>query len=59
MPNGQMPILEVDGKVMFQSTAIARFLAKKVGLVGSDDYENYQIDNVVETMNDFRASKCR
>jgi prostaglandin-H2 D-isomerase / glutathione transferase len=57
MPMGQMPILEVDGKVMYQSGAICRYLATKVGLAGSDACENYQIDNVVESMNDYRSSE--
>lgn len=57
MPMGQMPILEVDGKAMYQSVAICRYLANKVGLGGSSDYENYEIDNVVDTMNDYRLSE--
>lgn len=56
-PLGQLPLLEIDGKVMFQSLAIARFLAKKFGLYSEDPLEAYEIDNVVDTINDFRASK--
>jgi len=56
-PMGQAPTLEVDGKVMYQSIAITRYLAKKVGLAGSNDWENYEIDNVVDTVNDLRSSK--
>jgi glutathione S-transferase len=54
---GQLPILEVDGNVMYQSLSISRFLAKKFGLAGSDDLENYEIDNAVDNINDLRASK--
>jgi glutathione S-transferase len=54
---GQVPILEVDGKVMYQSLAIGRYLAKKVGLYGNNDQEHYEIDNAVDNVNDFRASK--
>lgn len=54
---GQIPVLEVDGVQMHQSMSIYRFLAKKVGLVGADDFENYVIDNIADTVNDFRASE--
>jgi glutathione S-transferase len=54
---GQIPILEIDGKVMSQSISICRYLAKKVGLAGSNDLESFDIDSVVDTCNDFRASK--
>jgi Glutathione S-transferase, N-terminal domain len=57
MPMGQMPMLEVDGKKMYQSISICRYLAKKVGLGGSTDFEDYEIDNVVDTVNDLRSSK--
>ena len=56
---GQLPILEIDGKVISQSLAIARFLAKKVGLYSEDPMEAYEIDNVIDTINDFRASKLK
>lgn len=57
MPFGQVPILEVDGKVAHQSIAIARYLAKQVKLNGKDDWEDLVIDSVVDTVNDLRASK--
>jgi prostaglandin-H2 D-isomerase / glutathione transferase len=57
MPMGQMPVLEVDGKIMHQSISICRYLAKKVGLAGSNDLESFDIDSAVDTCNDFRASK--
>lgn len=59
MPMGQLPILEVDGHVMYQSLAISRFLAKKFELVGNDDHENYEIDNAVDNINDLRASEYK
>lgn len=57
MPLGQMPVLEVDGKQMHQSMSICRYLAKKVGLDGKTDYENYEIDSVADTVNDLRQSE--
>lgn len=52
----QMPCLQVDGKRVNQSLACCRFLAKSLGLVGNDDWENLQIDTVADTVNDFRLS---
>ena len=31
-PMGQMPLLEVDGKIVCQTAAICRFVGKKTGL---------------------------
>lgn len=52
-----MPVLEVDGQRVYQSMSIARYLAKRVGLAGSNDWENLQIDSVVDTLNDLRSSE--
>lgn len=57
MPMGQMPVLEVDGHRVYQSMSIARYLAKRVGLAGSNDWENLQIDIIVDTLNDLRTSE--
>lgn len=57
MPFGQVPVLEVDGQSVHQSTSIARYVAKKVGLAGANDWESLLIDIVVDTVNDFRNSK--
>lgn len=59
MPMGQMPILEVDGKRAHQSLAITRYLAKQVGLVGANAWEDLEIDTVVDTINDMRLSEQR
>ncbi|XP_044269426.1 glutathione S-transferase-like [Tribolium madens] len=53
-PFGQVPVLEHKGKVVGQSIAIARYLAKQVKLVGNDDWENLEIDAIVDTINDLR-----
>lgn len=57
MPFGQLPSLEVDGKLAVQSIAIARYLAKQVKLNGKNDWEDLIIDSIVSTIDDLRASK--
>ncbi|GLG96500.1 Putative Per a allergen [Gryllus bimaculatus] len=53
-PAGKLPILEVDGKIVVQSSAICRYLAKQVGLAGANDWEALEIDSVVDTITDVR-----
>ncbi|KAK9719595.1 Glutathione S-transferase, N-terminal domain [Popillia japonica] len=55
MPFGQLPTLEENGKVVPQSVAITRYIAKKVKLVGNNEWEDLQIDSIVDTINDFRG----
>jgi glutathione S-transferase len=52
VPFGQIPVLEVDGEVIAQSTSIARFLAKEFNLAGKDHLEQAQADMVVDACND-------
>ncbi|CEF69523.1 Hematopoietic prostaglandin D synthase [Strongyloides ratti] len=51
-PFGQLPVLEVDGKVLFQSRAIEKFLARQFGLIGNDDFEAAQVDQYILTIDD-------
>lgn len=53
----QLPVLEVDGKRINQSVAICRYLAKQFGLAGKDDWENLEIDAIVDSINDLRTSE--
>ncbi|XP_050293650.1 glutathione S-transferase-like [Anthonomus grandis grandis] len=54
-PAGQVPTLELEnGKVLFQSIPICRYLGKKLGLSGDNDLENWEIDAVADTLNDLR-----
>ncbi|XP_022171305.1 glutathione S-transferase-like [Myzus persicae] len=53
MPFGTLPLLEIDGKVLNQSSAICRYLAKKANLAGSDDWESLLIDIAVDNFKDF------
>ncbi|VDK82284.1 unnamed protein product [Onchocerca ochengi] len=39
MPFKQLPVMEVDGKMLSQSVAITLYLAKKFDLVGENDWE--------------------
>lgn len=43
---GKVPILEYQGIKVGQSKAIERFVAKKVGMMGSSDVEEFQIDSL-------------
>lgn len=52
-----MPLLEFDGKVLHQSVAISRYVGRLVGLAGKNDWEDYEIDAVVDTITDFRLRK--
>lgn len=56
-PMGQLPVLEIDGIQVYQSVAIARYVAKVVGLAGKNDWENLLIDIAVDNINDFRTSE--
>lgn len=51
-PMGQAPVLEVDGKQLCQSLAIARYLAKQFGLQGSNDWEAAQCDMLSDGFQD-------
>lgn len=58
MPMGQVPVLEIDGKAYHQSKAIARFLAKKYKLYGTDDLEALEIDATIDSIDDLRLREC-
>jgi len=54
---GQIPILEIDGKVYHQSKAISRFIARKGNLYGSNEIEMMEIDTMVDDIEDLRQGK--
>lgn len=54
---GQMPVLELDGKLYHQSKAISRFIAKKGNLYGSNELEAMEIDATVDSIDDIRQGK--
>ncbi|EDV25618.1 S-crystallin 4 [Trichoplax sp. H2] len=52
-PFGQLPILEVDGKVLCQSNAIVAYLAKEFGFAGktsNDVYKIYLVEGAVSDL---------
>ena len=52
-PTGQLPILEVDGKTLYGSRPIGRFLGERFGLGGSNDLENAEIAGFLDFFDDF------
>ncbi|KAI1712082.1 glutathione S-transferase 1 [Ditylenchus destructor] len=51
-PQGKLPVLEVDGEMIGQSLAISRYLAKKHGLAGKDEWEQAKIDELADFTRD-------
>jgi glutathione S-transferase len=45
-------MLEHEGRKAGQSVAISRYVAKKVQLAGKDDWEDLEIDAVVDSIKD-------
>lgn len=58
MPFGKVPVLEIDGKIVNQSVAISRYLAKKAGLAGNDEFESLLIDVAVDNIYEMRQGKA-
>ena len=57
MKFGQVPVLEVDGKQVAQSMAIARFLARRYKLAGKNELEEAEADAIVDCISDCFAGK--
>merc|ERR1711976_590415 len=54
MPFGTIPVLEIDGKQLAQSTAIYRYLARELGLDGKDDFDQARCDSICDYVQDFK-----
>ena len=52
-----MPVLEVDGVKLGQSMTIARYLANKFNLAGSNPLEKAHADMIVDCVSDFFAGE--
>ena len=55
MPFGQVPVLEVDGKLLAQSHTISRFLARRYGLGGKSQWEQSLADMYVDCIYDLQG----
>jgi prostaglandin-H2 D-isomerase / glutathione transferase len=56
-PYNKIPNVEIDGKLVHQSMAIARYFAKQVGLAGTSLQEELLVDMAVDTLADYRHRK--
>jgi len=54
-PWEKVPVLEVDGQVLAESSAICRFLGRKFNLIGKNEFEAGKCDEYVDAMMDLRA----
>ncbi|CAM9740056.1 unnamed protein product [Ectocarpus sp. 12 AP-2014] len=52
LPNGQLPVMEVDGVVIPQSTAQLRYVGKIGGLYPTDPVQAALADAAIDTVND-------
>lgn len=52
-----LPVLEVDGKYIGQSNAIARYLARQYDLAGRDEKEALECDVLVDTLGDLKQGR--
>ena len=58
-PYGSLPLLEWDGTCIAQSMAVARFIAREVGLAGKCNMESAQIDEIIDAINDMVNAGAR
>lgn len=52
---GQMPLLEIDGKMFSQSMAILRYVGKITGLYPEDPIESLRVDEFLDSIIDTRS----
>lgn len=55
-PNGVLPVLVLDGRVLPQYSAIMRYLGTKYDLMPKDANETYIVDEVFETVHDLNGT---
>ncbi|BES88189.1 unnamed protein product [Nesidiocoris tenuis] len=49
---GQLPVLDVNGKRLYQTDAICRYLAREGNLAGDNSLESQEIDSIVGSYTD-------
>ncbi|KAL6437608.1 hypothetical protein ACFW04_004199 [Cataglyphis niger] len=49
-----LPVLEINGKPIAQSNAVARYLAREHNLTGRDEWESMLCDVLVDTLGDLK-----
>ncbi|XP_076482903.1 glutathione S-transferase-like [Bombus vancouverensis nearcticus] len=54
MPYKMLPVLEIDGKPVAQSNAVARYLAKKYDLMGRNEWDAMICDVLVDALGDLK-----
>ncbi|MCO4771624.1 MAG: glutathione S-transferase family protein [Deltaproteobacteria bacterium] len=54
MPYGALPVLEIDGKKLAQSTAILRYLGSQHGMHPADAWTASQHDSLMQSVEDLR-----
>lgn len=55
-PFHKLPVLEVDGKVLNQSVAIARYLGKRFELVSDDPLREALLEALIDNLRDLQGS---
>ncbi|XP_078036844.1 glutathione S-transferase S4 [Augochlora pura] len=56
-PFGQLPTLEINGKVYSQTLPVCQYLAKQFRLRGRTDLDDLEIDGIANALHDFRRRK--
>ena len=52
VPFHQLPVLQINGKIVGQTGAIARFCGKQSGLYPKDDFLAAKVDQIIDTATD-------
>lgn len=50
LPNGRLPVLEINGSLISQSATIVRYLADRAGLAGHTRLDQLKVDSLYETV---------
>ena len=58
-PFGSMPVLEEGGKKLGGSLVVFRYLGEKLGVAGSNAWENAQIASISDFANDFMTENIK